>query len=154
MRREIILELIKKIPGITYNEIVRKTGLSNGVISHYLIKLLDNKEIEKEGTKRGKYFVKKIPKNDRALITLLRNKTNNDIFKILMKNSNDVLSVTKIKTIVKKSDSTISVSLKILQKNGVIERMIMNKSTKLTNDIGYRIYNKKLWNTFIIKYNL
>ncbi len=89
MRKKIVFEVIKKIPGITYNEIVRETNLSNGVISHYLIKLLENKEIEKEGIKRGKYFIKNVPKKDRELITLLRSKTNNEIFKILMRDSND-----------------------------------------------------------------
>ena len=131
MRREIILELIKKIPGITYNEIVRKTNLSNGVISHYLIKLLENNEIEKEGIKRGKYFLRNVPKKDRDLITLLRNQTNNDIFKILMKDSdeNTVQSAKEIAKMIKKSNSTISVSLKMLQRNNVIERIILNNST-------------------------
>ena len=46
MREEIIVKLIQKIPGISYNDIVRKTGLSNGVISHYLIKLMKMKKIE------------------------------------------------------------------------------------------------------------
>ena len=156
MRKEIIFELIKKIPGISYNEIVRKTSLSNGVVSHYLIKLLENDQIEKEGIRRGKYFLKSIPKKDRTLITLLRNKTNNDIFKILMKDSNEnkMHSAKEISKIIIKSNSTISVSLKSLQKNNVIERMIMNKSTKLTNDLGYKIYNKKNWAGFFKKYNL
>ena len=156
MRQEIILELIKRMPGITYNEIVRETGLSNGVISHYLIKLLDKKEIEKEGERRGKYFEKNIPKKDRMLIILLRNKTNNEIFKILMKHSFDdsILNSKEIRDIIKKSGSTISVSLKALQNNNVIERVIMNKNVKLTNDIAYKISNKKLWNRYIVKYNL
>jgi len=156
MRKKIVFEVIKKIPGITYNEIVRETNLSNGVISHYLIKLLENKEIEKEGIKRGKYFLRNVPKKDRDLITLLRNQTNNDIFKILMKDSNEnkIHSAKEISKIIIKSNSTISVSLKNLQKNNVIERMIMNKSTKLTNDLGYKIYNKKNWSAFFKKYNL
>jgi len=58
MRKEIVTDLIKKTPGISYNEIVRETGLSNGVISHYLIKLMESGEVEKEGIKRGKYFLK------------------------------------------------------------------------------------------------
>ena len=88
MRRENVVDLIKKIPGVSYNEIVRETSLSNGVISHYLIKLMESGEVEKEGIKRGKYFLKNIPKRDRKIITLLRNKTNNDIFKLLIKNIN------------------------------------------------------------------
>ena len=89
MRREAVIDFIKKTPGVSYNEIVRETGLSNGVISHYLIKLMESGEVEKEGIKRGKYFLKNIPKRDRKIITLLRNKTNNAIFKLLIKNSNN-----------------------------------------------------------------
>ena len=58
MRKEIVIDLIEKMPGVSYNEIVRETGLSNGVISHYLIKLMESGEVEKEGIKRGKYFLK------------------------------------------------------------------------------------------------
>ena len=47
MRKDTVLDIIKKIPGISYNEIGRETGLSNGVVSHYLIKLMDSGEVEK-----------------------------------------------------------------------------------------------------------
>ena len=156
VRKEIVFELVQKIPGISYNEIVRETGLSNGVISHYIIKLMESGEIEKEGIKRGKYFIKNIPKKDRILIMLLRNKTNNNILKYLIENSESRKDITAKDIIkkVQKSSSTISVSLKILQKNNVIERVIMNKNSKLTNDIGYRISNKKLWAAYFMKYNL
>ena len=156
MRKEIILKVIKKIPGISYNEIVRETKLSNGVISHYIIKLLENKEIEKEGEVRAKYFMRNIPKKDRIVITLLRNKTNNDVFKYLMEKTktNQSVNASEIAKKVRKSGSTISVSLKILQKNRIVERVIMNKNSKLTNDIGYKISNPKLWTTYFMKYNL
>ena len=156
VRKEIVFELVQKIPGISYNEIVRETGLSNGVISHYIIKLMESGEIEKEGIKRGKYFIKNIPKKDRMLIMLLRNKTNNNILKYLIENSESRKDITA-KDIVKKvqkSSSTISVSLKILQKNNIIERVIMNKSSKLTNDIAYRILNDDRMIKQFKKYNL
>ena len=135
---------------------MRETKLSNGVISYYIIKLLENKEIEKEGEARAKYFIRNIQKKDRVLITLLRNKTNNEIFRYLIKNSElkEDVTANQISKKVKKSGSTISVSLKILQKNNIVERVIMNKNAKLTNDIGYRISNKDVWTAFFMKYNL
>ena len=119
MRKDTIIEMIEKIPGISYNEIVRNTGLSNGVISHYLIKLMESGEIEKEGIQRGKYFIKNIPKKDRNLITILRNRTNNDVIRYLLtkENSEDAINASTIAKKVKKSGSTISVSLKVLHKN-------------------------------------
>ena len=156
MRRENVVDLIKKIPGVSYNEIVRETSLSNGVISHYLIKLMESGEVEKEGIKRGKYFLKNIPKKDRKMIILLRNNTNNDIFKLLMKNlsSDKILTQNEISKKVNKSASTISVSLKDLQRNNIIERVIMNKSSNISSDIGFRILNGKQSGNNLVKYNL
>ena len=156
MRRQAVIDFIKKTPGVSYNEIVRETGLSNGVISHYLIKLMESGEVEKEGIKRGKYFLKNIPKKDRKMIILLRNNTNNDIFKLLIKNfdSNTISTQNEISKKVKKSASTISVSLKDLQRNNIIERVIMNKSSKISSDIGFKILNVKQSATNLVKYNL
>ena len=156
MRRKTVIDVIGRRPGISYNEIVRETGLSNGVISHYLIKLMESGEVEKEGIKRGKYFLKNIPKKDRKMITLLRNNTNNDIFKLLIKNinSNTISTQNEISKKVNKSASTISVSLKDLQKNNIIERVIMNKSSKISSDIGFKILNEKQSGKYLVKYNL
>ena len=156
MRRDAVIDLIKKTPGVSYNEIVRETGLSNGVISHYLIKLMESGEVEKEGIKRGKYFLRNVPKKDRKMITLLRNQTNNDIFKLLIKNFNnkEIFTQNEISKIVNKSASTISVSLKDLQKNNIIERVIMNKSSIISSDIGFKILNAKQSATNLVKYNL
>ena len=156
MRREDVIDFIKKTPGISYNEIVRETGLSNGVISHYLIKLMESGEVEKEGIKRGKYFLKNVPKKDRKMIMLLRNNTNNDIFKLLIKNfkNNKIDTQNEISKKVSKSASTISVSLKDLQRNYIIERVIMNKSSKISSDIGFKIINGKQSMNNLVKYNL
>ena len=156
MRRKTVIDVISRRPGISYNEIVRETGLSNGVISHYLIKLMEGGEVEKEGIKRGKYFLKNVPKRDRKIITLLRNNTNNDIFKFLMTNldNNKISTQNEISKRVKKSASTISVSLKDLQRNNIIERIIMNKSSKISSDIGFKILNKKQSGDYLVKYNL
>ena len=156
MRRDVVIDLIEKIPGISYNEIVRETGLSNGVVSHYLIKLMESGEVEKEGIKRGKYFLKSVPKKDRKMITLLRNNTNNDVFKLLIENfnNNKIDTQNEISKKVNKSASTISVSLKDLQRNNIIERVIMNKSSKISSDIGFRILNGKQSANNLVKYNL
>ena len=156
MRKDTVMDLIRKTPGVSYNEIVRETGLSNGVISHYLIKLMESGEVEKEGTARGKYFLKNVPKKDRKIIILLRNNTNNEIFKLLMENfnNNKIDSQNEISKKVNKSISTISVSLKDLQRDNIIERVIMNKSSKISSDIGFKILNGKQSMNYLVKYNL
>ena len=90
------------------------------------------------------------------MITLLRNNTNNDIFKLLMKNfnNNTIFTQNEISKIVNKSASTISVSLKDLQRNNIIERVIMNKSSNISSDIGFKILNGKQSANNLVKYNL
>ena len=87
---------------------------------------------------------------------LLRNNRNNDIFKLLIKNfdSNTISTQNEISKKVKKSASTISVSLKDLQRNNIIERVIMNKSSKISSDIGFKILNGKQSMNYLVKYNL
>ena len=117
---------------------------------------MESGEVEKEGIKRGKYFLKNIPKKDRKMIILLRNNTNNDIFKLLIENlnNNTISTQNEISKIVNKSASTISVSLKDLQKNNIIERVIMNNSSKISSDIGFRILNGKQSANNLVRYNL
>ena len=73
-----------------------------------------------------------------------------------MKNFNDgkIVTQNEISKKIKKSASTISVSLKTLQKNNIVERVIMNQNVKISSDIGYRILNRKISADHIIKYNL
>jgi len=41
-----------------------------------------------------------------------------------------------------------------LQKNNIIERVIMNKSSKISSDIGFKILNGKQSANNLVKYNL
>ena len=151
MRREIILEIINKKPGIGFNEIARQTKLSNGVISHHILQLLNDNQIVKSGT-RAKYFLDNVPKKDRELIVILSNATNLKIIKVLLEKG--PLKSKNIANIIGKSVSTISISLKKMEKASLIDRKIMNQDVKLTSDIGFKISNTKLMKGIISKYNL
>jgi len=153
MRRELILKTIQENPGISYNEIVRHTDLSNGVVTHYLIQLMDTKKIEKYGKSRPKYFLTNVGQKDKETITILRNNTNLMVIKLLLKSKSPLLSDEISKTI-KKSSSTVSVILKKLQKKNMVEREILNRKTKLTSDIGYTISNKEFLRKIFSRYNI
>ena len=153
MRRELILKTIQENPGISYNEIVRHTDLSNGVVTHYLIQLMDTKKIEKYGKSRPKYFLTNVGQKDKETITILRNNTNLMVIKLLLKSKSPLLSDEISKTI-KKSSSTVSVILKKLQKKNIVEREILNRKTKLTSDIGYTISNKEFLRKIFSRYNI
>ena len=153
MRRELILKTVQEKPGISYNEIVRHTDLSNGVVTHYLIQLMDTKKIEKYGKSRPKYFLTNVEENDRETIAILRNNTNFMIINLLLKSKFPLLADEISKTI-EKSPSTVSVALKKLQKNNIVDREILNRKTKLTSDIGYVISNKVYLRKIFSTYNI
>tara|TARA_B100001750_G_scaffold218343_1_gene204415 strand:- start:133 stop:597 length:465 start_codon:yes stop_codon:yes gene_type:complete len=153
MRRELILKTVQEKPGISYNEIVRHTDLSNGVVTHYLIQLMDTKKIEKYGKSRPKYFLTNVEQKDKETITILRNNTNLMIIKLLLKSKSPLLADEISKTI-KKSSSTVSVILKKLQKNNMVKREILNRKTKLTSDIGYIISDKEFLREIFSRYNI
>jgi len=136
-RRELVVKIVKEIPGISYNELGRLTELSNGVISHYILQLMQIGEIVKFGDGRPKYFHYQVSNKDRKIIAVLRNETNREIVKFLLKSQSSI-SAEIISKEIKKSKSTVSISLKILQKNRIVEKIILNKKTKITSDIGYR----------------
>ncbi len=152
MRRQMILNIIKEKPGIGFNEISRLTKLSNGVISHYILQLLKDGEITKSGI-RAKYFQKGISTKDKELIIILSNTTNFRIIKIFLEKNIPIKSK-DISKMIGKSVSTVSVSLKKMEKEKIISRTIMNEETKLTSDIGFQISNKELMKKMISKYNL
>ena len=153
MRKDNILKIINDMPGISYNEIVRKADLSNGVVTHYILQLINDGSIEKYGGGRSKYFISSIPKKDMETISILRNQTNLSIIKLLLKLEFPLPSG-DISKAINKSASTVSVSLKNLQKNSMVERKILKKNVKLTADIGYKIMNDKNVRNLLSKYNL
>ena len=51
-RRETVLEIIEKNPGIRFNEIMRISNIRNGTLSHYVKKLEEEESIELERTPR------------------------------------------------------------------------------------------------------
>ena len=84
---------------------------------------------------------------------VLRNKTNYEIVKFLLKMEFPV-SAEGITKAVKKSRSTVSVNLKRLQKMQIVGRKILNKNMKLTSDIGYYVLNEETMRKIFSKYDL
>mgnify|MGYP001331499863 CR=1 FL=1 len=151
MRRDLVLDIISNKPGIGFNEIVRQTKLSNGVISHYILQLLKDEEITKSGV-RAKYFTKNISEEDKKLIIILSNPTILQIVKVLQEEG--PLRSKNLAKMIGKSISTISINLKKMENAKIISRRIMNEEEKITSDIGYEISNKKLLKEIISKYKV
>ena len=98
---------------------------------------------------------------DKYFITLIygenigmKDDIKNQIKKLFKHYEKIIFTQDEISKEVSKSVSTISVSLKSLQRNNIIERVIMNKNSKISSDIGFKILDGKKSANNLVKYNL
>jgi len=115
-----IQQIIEENPGIQFREIMRSSGLKNGVLSHYLGKL------EKIGTiksirepRQARFYPLKITKDESVAIKALRKQTPRDLLLALIKD--DGLEFSQLVKEVKKSPSTVSLYLSQLVEAGLVE---------------------------------
>ncbi len=72
-RKESILEIIKQFPGIRYRELLRKSRLSNGVLTHYLRGLEASKAIRISRKPRlTRYYPGDVPEHEYNILPFIR----------------------------------------------------------------------------------
>ena len=121
-----IQQIIEQNPGIQFREIMRTSGLKNGVLSHYLGKLEKNgiiKVIRGDQDKLDFSRHKLLMKNLLA-IKALRKQTPRDLLIALI--TEDGLEFSELVKEVKKSPSTVSLYLSQLVEDGLVEIKIIN----------------------------
>jgi predicted transcriptional regulator len=124
-RTEHIIQIINKNPGIRYSEIMRETGLKNGVLSHHLTKIEQSGKILVERTPRVmRVYPCGMQKEETIIIRNLRNKTARTIMLSLLDTE---LSFKEIVSITKKSQGTVSLCLKSLSDDGIVERTVNSR---------------------------
>jgi predicted transcriptional regulator len=103
-----ILKFVNEIPGIRYRELLRKTGLSNGVLSYHL-RCLDNSgkiRINRVNNRITRYFSYDVSSHESFVIGLLRQETTRKIILYILEHGtcgfHDIMGHTK------KVPSTIS----------------------------------------------
>ncbi|WP_268542976.1 winged helix-turn-helix transcriptional regulator [Candidatus Nitrosotenuis cloacae] len=140
-RVEQIVQLVSRNPGIRYSEIMRETGLANGVLSHHLFKIEQAGKITIERTPRvARVYPCGIPEEETTVIKHLRSSTSRKILTVLLDGS---LSFKDIVSKVKKSQGTVSLVLKGLSEDGIVERKLVN------GDLMFQLTNKALLDTLI-----
>lgn len=121
-RTRTILELIKNNPGISYSDILRRTGFANGVLSHHLDKIEESGKITIMRSPRvARIYPCGIENQEAVLIKNLRNPT---IKKIIISLCDETLSFKEVTKMVSKSQGTVSVYLKELTEQNIIIRML------------------------------
>ena len=119
-RNSQILQIIEKNPGIQFREIMRSSGLKNGVLSHYLGKLEKNGIIKViRGPRQTRFYPPRITEDESIIIKALRKQTPRDLLLALIKE--DGLEFSQLVKEVKKSPSTVSLYLSQLVEDGLVE---------------------------------
>jgi predicted transcriptional regulator len=119
-RNSQIQQIIEQNPGIQFREIMRSSGLKNGVVSHYLRKLEKNGVINvNRGPRQSRFYPLHITEEEAIVIKALRKQTPRDLLlALIMQDGSEFSQLVKD---VKKSPSTVSLYLSQLIKDGLVE---------------------------------
>ena len=116
-----IVKYVNEIPGIRYRELLRMTGLSNGVLSYHL-RLLDNSgriRINRVNNRVTRYFSYDVSTHESYVIGLLRQETTRKIILYILEKGecgfNDIMIHTR------KIPSTISWHLTRLKAANIVK---------------------------------
>jgi len=118
-------KIIDQSPGIQFRELMRSSGLKNGVLSHYISKL------EKYGiirvvrsTRQTRFYPPRITEDESKIIKALRRHTPRDLLLSLVKQ--DGLEFNELVNEVGKSPSTVSLYLSQLVQDELVEIKLEN----------------------------
>jgi predicted transcriptional regulator len=119
-----IHQIIEQNPGIHFREIMRSSGLKNGVLSHYLGKLEKSGIIKvNRGPRQARFYPPQITESESVVIKALRKQTPRDLLLALIEN--DGLEFSELVKAVKKSPSTVSLYLSQIVEDELVEIKIV-----------------------------
>ena len=144
-RRETVLEIVNKNPGIRFNEIMRISNIRNGTLSHYVKKLEDEKSIELERTPRvTRIYPAGISTEQARICKYLTKSSQKKLILFLLKK--EIATSLEIRGYIKRSPSVVSVNLSELFKEKIIEKKYDIPSNK------YSLRNPKQIKEILNKY--
>ena len=118
-REEMIFSEIKNNPGIRFRELMKKVGITNGVMSHYLRKLEENESVWIERTPRvTRFYSSDLSEDEAKLVKRLRQETPKKILVALVEN--DQLTFKEVVLKISKAPSTTSFYLNQLIQDNII----------------------------------
>jgi predicted transcriptional regulator len=142
-RVEQIVQMVYGKPGIRFSELMRETGLKNGVLSHHLSKIEQSGRITIERTPRvARLYPCGMPQEETLVIKHLKNPTARKILTALLDGD---FTFKELVNKVKKSQGTVSLSLKILYEDQLVKR----KSDG--GNLIFQLTNKDLLDSIIEK---
>ena len=151
--KDLVMDSIKKYPGLRFFELKNQTGLVNGVLQHHLQMHMKSKNIRLEyDNTTPRYYSTEIDMQTSILMKRLRQSTTSIIIKLLLKN--DCCTFGQLVKYIKKSPATISI-----YKNKLLEdRIIVGDTNECSNcsesynKIKYRLVNSDYTKLLIHEY--
>lgn len=136
-----LVRIIQNNPGIKFREIMRSTGMKNGVLSHYLGKLEKAGSVQvQRAPRQARFYPLHITEQESKIIKALRRQTPRDIIVALILDDN--LEFNEIVKKVQKSQSTVSLYLSQLVKDDIVKIQFID--TKKRYQINDKITIDKL----------
>ena len=119
-RTQKLQTLIDDNPGIRFREIMRSSGLKNGVLSYYLKKLESTGVVKVvRGPRQVRFYSPSITEEESIVIKALKKETPRALLLALIKE--DGLEFSQLVKEVKKSPSTVSLYLSQIVADGLVE---------------------------------
>src|SRR5919197_549370 len=116
-----LIRYINGQPGIRYRELLRLSGLSNGVLSYHITNLEKSRHIiadRNNNNKITRYYPNNIPIEETGIIGHIRNNAARQVILFIL--DHDSCTFNEIIEYTKKAPSTISWHLKRLRDSGII----------------------------------
>ena len=106
--KELVIDSIKKYPGLRFFELKKQTGLVNGVLQHHIEmhKKLKNIKLEYDNS-TPRYYTTEIDTETSILLKRLRQPTTSKIIKLLLKDN--CCTFSQLVKSIKKSPATVSI---------------------------------------------
>ena len=142
--KDLVIDSIKKYPGLRFFELKKQTGLVNGVLQHHIEmhKKLKNIKLEYDNS-TPRYYSTEIDNQTSILLKRLRQTTTSKIIKLLLKNK--CCTFGQLVKSVKKSPATVSI-----YKNKLLaDKLIVGDTNECENclasshKIKYRLVNSE-----------
>ncbi|MGB9169440.1 MAG: winged helix-turn-helix transcriptional regulator [Nitrososphaeraceae archaeon] len=143
-----IIHFIIKFPGVRYRELMRLTGLSNGVLTYHLNKLdhSGKVKIDRINNRVTRYYSSDISDEESKILAVLRPKSTRSVLMFI--SDHDQCSFNEIVDYINKVPSTVSWHLMRLKESDMI---------RIRRQKDYNIYELSIDKSFLLdtlqKYN-
>lgn len=142
--RTVIENAIDLNPGIRYRELLRMTGLANGVLAYHLAALEKSNRIRADRESRAtRYFPPRVSDGESAVLKYVRHGPIRDILLFIFENEHCTFG--EIVENAKRSPSTVSSHMKRLREDGIV-------SVRYGDLRLYRITDRELLSEVLSKY--